>query len=206
MLNLGLQCNFTAEARCRLAVWSHPGISNTLLLNKILGNSCPCLSSCMGLLPVTHWNWSLQLHKTLFKNNIYEGSLLRFHEAYLFLINGHQADFSSLQESYGSEDMWIPLSLQWLEGGGLLYWTITCQSWAERPSYHPVFTAGHGLPNKGKVLLAGGFVWEITKERFSAMYSEVLFCLFGFLFLEDTGYWPEAVSESVDDLSLRSCE
>lgn len=80
MLNLGLQCNFTAEARCCLAVWSHTGISNTLLLNKILGNSCLCLSSCMGLLPVTHWNWSLQLHKTLFKNNIYEGSLLRFHE------------------------------------------------------------------------------------------------------------------------------
>lgn len=44
----------------------------------------------------------------------------------------------------------------------------------------------------------------MAKEKFSAVYSNMLFCLVAFL--EDPGYWPEAVSESVDDLSLWPCE
>lgn len=98
----------------------------------------------------------------------------------LFLIAGCQADFFPLQESYGSENMWISMSLQWLKGGSLLYWTITCKSWAERPSYHPVFPAGYGLSNKGNLLLVEGFVWEITKEKFSGIYLNTLFLPFCF--------------------------
>lgn len=150
----------------------------------------------MGLPPVWCQKRFLELCKGLFRSSVYEGSLLR-------LLGCHQADLCSLQEGYGSQDVRVSVSLQWLQGGGLLYWAITCKGWFERPSYHPVFTAGHGLPHQGKFLFVGGLMWEITKE-FSAVYSNILFCLLAFL--EDPGYWPEAISEGVDDLSLRPCE
>lgn len=44
---------------------------------------------------------------------------------------------------------------------------------------------------------------EKSKSRSFLVYTHIFYCTF---FLEDTGYWPEAISESVDDISLRSCE
>lgn len=130
---------------------------------------------------LVHWKWSLELCKEFLKtifmkdhSRNFMGSLW----ADVFVIAVHQADFSSLQKGYGSENVWISMSLQWLKGGSLLYWTITCKSWAERPSYHPVFTVGHGLSDKGNLLLAEGFVWEIPKEKFSGIHSNVLLWLF----------------------------
>lgn len=122
------------------SIWSSPGISQTLLSDKIIRNCCLYLSSCMELPPVTHQKWSLELCKGLFRRSVYEGSLLR-------LLGCPQADLCSLQEGYGSEDVRVSVSLQWVQGGSLLYWAITCKGWFERPSYHPVFTAGHGLPH-----------------------------------------------------------
>lgn len=36
------------------------------------------------------------------------------------------------------------------------------------------------------------------------LYTQMFY--FVFVFFEDTSYWPEAISESVDDFSLWSCE
>lgn len=37
------------------------------------------------------------------------------------------------------------------------------------------------------------------------LYTQMFYFVF-YVFLEDTSYWPEAISESVDDFSLWSCE
>lgn len=141
----------------------------------------------MELLLVMHSKWSLDLCKeflrTMFMKD-HSWDFMRSLWADVFVIAVHQADFSPLQEGDGSENLWISVSLQWLKGGSLLYWTVTCKSWAERPPYHPVFTVGHGLSNKGNLLLAEGFVWEIPK-KFSGIHSSILLWFF-FFFLR---YW-----------------
>lgn len=50
----------------------------------------------------------LELYKGLFKNSIYEGLCLRFHEIVRLISSGtagHQARFSCFQEGYGSENV-----------------------------------------------------------------------------------------------------